>query len=88
MKYFTYTLTAGSITISTTDYVQFLSIKTVGTTGSCTVLGNLPFQGITPNAVTLTGGDGLNLSTSLSSAPLDGITITWVAGSVDIVIGT
>jgi len=86
MRYFTYTLTSGSITISTADYVQFISII-CGSASSVQVLGNLTFQGLSPNAVVLAAGQGINLSTSLSSAPLNGITITWLAGSVDIIIG-
>jgi len=86
MRYFTYTLTSGSLTISTADYVQFISII-CGSAGSVEVLGDLTFQGLSPNAVVLSAGEGINLSTSLSSSPLNGITITWLAGSVDIIIG-
>ena len=87
MRFWTYTLTSGSLQISQTDYAMFLSIQCDSTTGSCSILGNIPFKGLSPNAVTLTAGQGVNLSTLSPTSPLDGITITWIAGSVDILVG-
>jgi hypothetical protein len=37
--------------------------------------------------VTLGAGQGVNLSTTSPNSPLDGLTITWISGSVDILIG-
>ena len=85
MRFFTYVLTTGTLTINLADNVQFLSIQ-CSTGGSCSVLGNLPFKGISPTAVTLEANQGLNLTGAIIS-PLDGITITHTGGNVDIVIG-
>jgi len=86
MRVFTYTLTSGSITISQTDGVMFLSVQ-CATSSSCTVLGNLPFKNLTPATVTLSAGQGINLSALTPISPLDGITITNTSGSVDVLIG-
>lgn len=85
MQIFTTTLIAGSLTIDKADGIQFVSIK-CDAGGSCTILGTLPFKTTPSSAVTLSAGEGLNLNTNLSSSPLDGIVITWVAGSIDIIM--
>jgi len=88
MRFFTYTLTsAGSITINQNDGAMFLSVQSGASTGSCTVLGNLPFKNLTPQTVTLSAGQGINLSAISPASPLDGITITWGFGIVDVLIG-
>jgi hypothetical protein len=65
---------------------MFLSVQ-CATSSSCTVLGNLPFKGLTPANVTLDASQGINLSALTPVSPLDGITITRVSGSIDILIG-
>jgi hypothetical protein len=35
----------------------------------------------------LTAGQGVNIQSSTPFSPLDGITITWIAGSIDVLIG-
>jgi hypothetical protein len=50
-------------------------------------LGNLPFKGLPPSAVSLGAGQGINISALSPASPLDGITITWTSGTVDIIIG-
>ena len=87
MRFFTKTLTSGSIAISITDGAMFVSVQCDSTSGSATVLGNLPFKGVSPDAVTLSAGQGVNISALSPASPLDGITITWVAGTVDVLIG-
>jgi hypothetical protein len=87
MTFFTYTLTSGSLVLNAEDYAFFVSIQTDSTAGSCTILGGSPFKGIQPNAVPLSLGEGVNFSSSSPSSPLSGITITWVAGTIDIVVG-
>ena len=86
MRFFTFTLTTGSITISQTDGAMFLSLQ-CGTSSSVQVLGNIPFKGVTPTAVTLSDTQGINLSALSPASPLDGITVTWVSGSIDVIIG-
>ena len=88
MRVFTYTLTSGTpLVINQSDGVMFLSVQSDATTGSCTILGNLPFQGLTPATVTLSAGQGINLSALTPVSPLDGITITRTAGTVDVLVG-
>lgn len=87
MRVFTFTLTTGTpLVISQTDGVMFLSVQ-CATSSSCTVLGNLPFKGLTPASVTLEATQGINLSAITPVSPLDGITITRTSGSVDVLIG-
>jgi hypothetical protein len=87
MTFFTYTLTSGSLVLNANDYAFFVSILTDTTAGSCTILGGIPFKGIPSNAVSLSLGQGINFSSINPSSPLSGITITWVAGTIDIIIG-
>jgi hypothetical protein len=53
----------------------------------CTVNGNIPFKGLPSQAVTLGSGEGINISALSPASPLDGITITHVAGNVDLLVG-
>ena len=87
MRFFTYSLTSGSITIDSTDSAMFVSLQCDSSTGGCTVAGNFPYKSLTPSAVSLGAGQGLNLSALSPQSPLDGLTITWVSGTVDVVIG-
>ena len=87
MRFFTKTLTSGSLEIAITDGAMFVSIQCDSTSGSATILGNIPFKGQSPTAVTLTSGQGVNLSATSPTSPLDGLTITWVSGSIDILVG-
>ena len=87
MRFWTYSLTSASLVINAVDGASFVSVHCDSSTGSCSVLGNIPFKATNPNAVTLTAGQGVNLSASSPQSPLDGITITWIAGVVDIVVG-
>ena len=87
MQFWTYTLTSGSLTINTADGAMFVSIKCDSTSGACSVLGSIPFKGLSPNACDLGTGEGVNISALSPQSPLDGITITWLGGSVDILIG-
>ena len=86
MRFWTYTLNAGSININATDGAMFLSILS-STLGGCTVLGNIPFKGVPPAPVSVATGNGMNLSALSPQSPIDGITITWVSGSIDVLIG-
>jgi hypothetical protein len=88
MRFFTTTITSagGNITLIPSDGVQFLSIL-CSSSSSCTVTGDLTFRGVTQSsAVTLTDNQGLNLSSPPTSS-VYGITIAWVSGSIDVVMG-
>lgn len=86
MTFWTQTLSSGSITINASDYAYFVSIQ-ANTSSSCTVLGGIPFQGVNPSAVNIAAGEGINLSAPSNFSPLSGITITWVSGTIDVVVG-
>jgi hypothetical protein len=87
MTFWTYTLSSGSIVLNGTEGASFISIQTDPANGSCTVLGGIPFQGLQPVAVPLSIGQGINFSANTPASPLAGITITWVAGTIDIIVG-
>ena len=87
MGLFTYTLSSGSLTISQSDYAMFVSVQCDSSTGGCNVIGNLPFKGLASTSVALGAGQGVTISAMSPTAPLDGITITWVSGTVDVIIG-
>jgi hypothetical protein len=85
MRYFTYTLTTGTFVLNFEDGARFLSVQ-CGASDSCTVTGDLPFKGLSPNAVSIGNNSGISLTSSTTS-PLSGITITQVGGNVDILVG-
>lgn len=87
MTFWTYTLTSGSLVLTTANAASFISVQTDPSTGYCTILGGIPFNQIQPTPVTLSLGQGVNFSSASPSSPLSGITVTWVAGSIDIIIG-
>ncbi len=87
MNFFTYTLTTGSLSINASDGAMFVSVQCDATTGACNVQGSIPFKGLSPNAVSLSAGQGVNISALSPASPLDGITITQTAGTIDILIG-
>jgi hypothetical protein len=85
MRLFTFELNTGSLSISSSDGVTQMSIQ-ANPTSSCEILGNFPFQGNTSTAIVLSNGESVTL-TAPTNSPLDGITITHVSGTVDILIG-
>ena len=88
MRFFTTTLTSSSsLNIDFNDGVMFLSVKADSISGSATISGNFPFKGINSSPTPLGAGDGANMSALSPASPLDGITITWVGGKVDIMLG-
>jgi len=88
MRFFTQTLSAGqNISIGITDGAMFISIQNESTTGASTVLGNIPFKGVNPTAVSLSAGQGVNISALSPQSPLDGLTISCTAGTTDVLIG-
>jgi hypothetical protein len=86
MTFYTTTLSAGSLTISTADAAMMISIEP-NSGSSCTVLGSLPFKGLTPVPIVLDANQVLTVSAQSPSSPLNGLTITHVSGTVDIIIG-
>lgn len=86
MTFYTTTLSSGSLEILTADGAQMISIEP-NSSSSCTVLGSLPFKGLSPNAITLDANQVLTISAQSPSSPLNGITVTWVSGTIDIIVG-
>jgi uncharacterized membrane protein len=84
MRLFTYVLTTGSIEISNTDGVTAFTVQ-ANSSSACTIEGNIPFKGLSSTAVTLENGESYTQTTTPNST-LDGITITWVSGTIDILI--
>ena len=87
MKFWTYTLTTGSLSINAEDGAFFVSILTESSGSGCSVIGAIPFKTISPTAVTLENGEGVNFSALSPASPLDGIVITHISGSIDLIIG-
>ena len=85
MRYFTYTLTTGTLVLTPSDGARFLSVS-CGATDTCTITGDLPFKGLSPTAVSIGNNSGISLSSDATSS-LSGITITYGSGSVDILVG-
>jgi hypothetical protein len=70
----TYTLSNDSLTISSTDNATRLSV--ICRLGSITVVGNASFQNFASDPVQLNEGQGVTISASAVSNPIDGVTIT------------
>lgn len=86
MKFYTKALTSGTFTISAAQNVLSLSIKT-SSSGSCSFAGDGTFNEQASETQTFGANDGITLGTDNPMSPLDGITITWISGTVNIIIG-
>lgn len=85
MRIFTYELSSGSLSIDFYDGVTQISIQ-ANPSSSATIQGNFSFKGLNSNAIELSQGESITLQTPTNS-PLDGVTITHVSGTIDILIG-
>lgn len=87
MQFHTTTLNNGeSLTIARADGAQMITVEP-NSSSSATFLGNLPFKGNSPSAITLDANQILTISSSTPTSPLDGITVTCTSGTVDVVVG-
>ena len=75
-------------TLTAADGVAAISVQAATAGGSVTVLGNLPFSGSAPSAITLSDGEGITLTSPNFATPISGLTITWVSGTVNLLITT
>jgi len=75
MNFFTSTLTSGSINISTANGVSQLTVAP-RTGSSCTIRGNMTFQGNQSIAIPIAAGETFVISAASPSSPIDGFTIT------------
>lgn len=85
MRIYTKTLSSGTLSVATADGVTQISIQ-ANNSSSATIIGNFPFQGVAATNITLNDGQSITLVTAPNS-PLDGMTVTWVSGTIDILIG-
>lgn len=86
MQIYTTTLTSGTLVLNKIDGAISIHIMSQNSSESF-FTGNIPFKGLSPIPVTLINGEIFNFSASSPASALDGITITWVSGSIDIVVG-
>ena len=77
---------AQTITITQADGVLALSVQADTSGGSFTFLGSQSFQGIASEALTLTDGEGVNLTSSNPTVPITDVEIVWVSGVVNVLI--
>ena len=86
MQIFTTTLTSGTLLLNIADGAMVISVQ-ANDSSSCLITGGLPFKQVTPTPIVLSSGQIWNYAAATPSSPLDGITITWVSGDIDIVVG-
>jgi len=86
MKFFTTSLTSGTFLVDSSSGASLLSIQPQDSS-SCDVLGGIAFNGIQSSPISISNNNALTLTSSSPSSPLDGITITWTAGTIDIIVG-
>ena len=79
-------LSGSTLTISASQNVMRVSI--LASTGPVTILGTATFNGVASDVVTFATGQGVTLTASSISNPIDGITIDASAGGAiaDIVL--
>jgi len=86
MKIYTKSLTSGSFTIDAAKGVLLLSFKTAASS-SCTFSGDGTFGTDSSETQSFGASDGLTLTSQNPQSPLQGVTITWVSGTVNIICG-
>ena len=84
MTIYTTTLTSGSLTLNQSDGVTQISVQADSTSGSFSILGTGTFQGNSSTSVVLSAGQGWEATASSPQSPIQGITITWLSGSVKV----
>jgi len=84
MTIYTTTLTSGSLTLNQSDGVTQISVQADSTSGSFSILGTGTFQGNSSTSVVLSAGQGWEAIASSPQSPIQGITITWLSGSVKV----
>jgi hypothetical protein len=86
MKFFTTSLTSGTFLVEASQGASLLSIQPQDAS-SCTILGGIPFNGLQPSTISISNNNALTLTSASPTSPLDGITIAWTAGTIDIIVG-
>lgn len=86
MRIFTYGLTSGELKLNNEDGVAFISIEP-SANSTCTLTGNMTFKGMTSTPIVLFETAVVNYRAFSPSSPLKGITVTWVSGTINLIIG-
>ena len=86
MTIYTQALTSGTFVVSAAQGASMISIQPQDSS-SCTFLGSGTFNGLQSSALTISNNNTLTISSSSPTSPLSGITITWVSGTIDIIVG-
>lgn len=86
MRFFTKTLSSGSLSLATVDGAFSISVQ-ANDTSSANIIGGIPFRGENPSSINIQNGEGLTITSTNPASPIDGVTVTWVSGTIDIIIG-
>lgn len=77
---------AGSFSLTAAQGAMFLSVQAADSS-SFTFLGGLNFDSSFPPPSAITLSTGVSVAAKSTQAPLDGVTVTWVSGTVNIIVG-
>ena len=72
------------VSITAADGIQSLSFQCDPAGGSCGLNGDSSFQGIESSVQTFTDGESFTTTSFGSSAPLSGITLSYISGTVKV----
>jgi hypothetical protein len=86
MKFFTTSLTSGTFVVAAAQGASLISVQP-GSSSSCTIIGGIPYNGVAPSAITRSDNNAITLTSASAFSPLDGITITHISGTIDILVG-
>jgi hypothetical protein len=86
MTFFTKTLTEGTFIVTAAEGASMISVQPQ-TSSTCNFIGSGTYNGENSSSITLSNNNTLTISSSSPTSPLNGITITWVAGNIDIIVG-
>jgi hypothetical protein len=85
MQIHTRTLNAGNSLVISASLGVYGFSYTINDSSSATLLGDITINGVASNAVTQTSG-GATITSNSPTSPLQGITLTCVSGSVDVIL--
>ena len=86
MVFHTRKLTTGTLTINRSGGVSLVSVQAQDSS-SCTVQGSVGYDGVNSDALTIQNGQIFTVASQNSQNTIDGLVITWVSGTIDIVLG-
>ena len=86
MKFFTTSLTSGTFVVAAAQGASLISVQP-GSSSSCTIIGGIAYNGVPSSAITRSDNNAITLTSASAFSPLDGITITWISGTIDILVG-